>query len=143
MPPPRPQKSRMNAFSPSQRGAPTKSRPSLVPFVCIPCRASFKRPTDGGLCHRPCNLCGKPAVRVDVRFRTPKKSDDREWKKVAYLFEHGFYFQKIYRMVEPGVYLRVNYPRDLKEAKAFVAEHHRQAIVPQSTDTTHPLWRAS
>jgi hypothetical protein len=69
-------------------------------------------------------------VRVDVRIRTPRKSDDRQWKKVEFLFEHGFYFQKVYRELSPGTHVRVRYPRDLAKARSFVVDFESQAIKP-------------
>ena len=99
---------------------------SLTPFVCVDCRASFRRPFEKGVDRRP---CGRDAVRVDVRFRTPRKADDKQWKKVEFLFQHGFYFQKVYRPVARGVLQRMRYPRVLDEARRFVAEFKSQAMV--------------
>ena len=100
----------------------------LAPFVCICCRASFRRPFQKGVDYRPCASCGQDAVRVDVRFRTPRKADDKQWKKVAFLFQHGFYFQKVYRQIARGTFERVPYPKDLTEARRFVVEFKSQAI---------------
>ena len=106
----------------------------LAPFVCIRCRSSFRRPFQKDVDYRPCVSCGQDAVRVDVRFRTPRKADDKQWKKVEFLFEHGFYFQKVYRQISRGTFLRVPYPRDLAEARRFVVEFKSQAIAPGSVD---------
>jgi hypothetical protein len=102
----------------------------LAPFVCVRCRASFRRPYEKGIDYKPCALCGQEAVRADIRFRTPRKSDDKQWKKVEFLFQHGFYFQKVYRLISQGMHLRVRYPRDLAEARGLVAEFKAQAIKP-------------
>jgi len=100
----------------------------LAPFVCLRCRLCFKRPFEEGVDFRPCAKCGERALRADVRFRVPKKSDEKQWRKVEFLFRHGFFFQKVYRMEHPGVYRRIRYPTDLAEAKQFVDEHKGQAI---------------
>ena len=70
---------------------------------------------------------------MDVRFRTPRKTDDKQWKKVEFLFQHGFYFQKIYRQIARGTYQRVPYPADLSGARKFVVEFKSQAIAPNHT----------
>ena len=72
-------------------------------------------------------------MRVDVRFRTPRKTDDKQWKKVEFLFQHGFYFQKVYRQISRGTFLRVPYPSDLAEARRFVVEFKSQAIAPNKS----------
>ena len=104
----------------------------LSPFVCTRCRASFRRPFDKGVDYRPCAFCGQDAVRADVRFRTPRKADDKQWQKVEFLFQHGFYFQKVYRQVAHGTYVRMRYPKDLAEARQFVVEFKSQAIRPNN-----------
>jgi hypothetical protein len=100
----------------------------LAPFVCVQCWASFRRPFQKGVDYRPCASCGRDAVRVDVRFRTPRKTDDKQWRKVDFLFEHGFYFQKVYRQIARGTYVRVLYPRYLAEARRFVVAFKSQAM---------------
>ena len=67
---------------------------------------------------------------MDVRFRAPKRSDDRQWKKVVFLVRHGFVFQKVYKQIGPGAYLRVRYPQTLEEARLFVQEYSDQARLP-------------
>ena len=109
----------------------------LAPFVCISCRASFRRPFEKGVDCRPCASFGQDAVRVDVRFRTPRKTDDMQWKKVEFLFRHGFYFQKVYRQIARGSFQRVPYPTDLAGARSFVVEFMSQAIM-----TNHALRRS-
>jgi hypothetical protein len=112
---------------------------ALAPFVCLGCRASFRRPFHKGVDYRPCASCGKPAVRVDVRFRTPRKTDDKQWKKVEFLFQQGFYFQKVYRQIARGTYLRVPYPSDLADARRFVIEFKSQAITPNTSLEPTPV----
>jgi hypothetical protein len=65
---------------------------------------------------------------VDVRFKAPKRKDTKQWEKVKFLVDHGFYFQKVYRK-EGGAWYRVRYPATLEEAKEFVELYKDQAIV--------------
>ena len=67
---------------------------------------------------------------MNVLFRPPKKSDDRQWKKVEFLVTHGFIFQKIYR-TNGSFGIRVRYPETLEQAKEFVVEFKNQALKGQ------------
>lgn len=100
---------------------------SLVPFSCFTCRSTYKRPFEKTIAYRKCPHCGARAMVMNAHFRPPKKSDDRQWKKVQYLAEHGFNFQKIY-LKEGSVWQRQAYPKDLEEAKEFVLRFKDQAI---------------
>ena len=73
-----------------------------------------------------CPNCGADAVRLGRHFKPPKRSDDKQWAKVRFLWENGFRFQKI--CPEPNSIESIPYPRTLEEAKSFVldyAEHAR------------------
>jgi hypothetical protein len=102
--------------------------PYKIPFVCFECRKCFKRQYDTSTSVRPCPHCKGNAIRMDIRFRVPKSSDNDEWKKIIFLAQHGFYFQKIYRLSESGGYQRVSYPSTLSEAKNFVKKYRSQAL---------------
>jgi hypothetical protein len=75
---------------------------------------------------------------ADIRFRAPKKSDIQQWKKVKFLFEHGFFFQRVYKQIGRGTYASVRYPRDLAEAKVFVTEFKKQAIQTEQGAAANP-----
>lgn len=77
--------------------------------------------------YRICPTCGGHALRMDVRFRAPKKSDDKQWAKVRYLVAHGFVYQKVYRK-QGEVWYRENYPDNLEQARDFVVEFRDQAM---------------
>jgi hypothetical protein len=103
------------------------SAPSLVPYTCFGCRSTFKRPHEKDVLYRKCPSCGGQALRMDARFRPPKKTDDRQWAKVRFLVDHGFVFQKVYRKDGP-VWCRERYPENLEQAKEFVVRFRDQAL---------------
>jgi hypothetical protein len=64
---------------------------------------------------------------MDVRFKAPRKRDDKQWEKVQFLADRGFYFQKVY-LKEGFVWDRKSYPETLKQAKEFVVQFKDQAL---------------
>jgi hypothetical protein len=101
--------------------------PKFVPFTCFECRCTFKREFERDLLLRKCPTCKNDALMMDIRFRPPKKRDDKQWKKVEFLVSHGFFFQKIYRREGPVSY-REKYPSTLEQAKEFVVKYRDQAF---------------
>ena len=71
--------------------------------------------------------CGGVTYNLGRHFKAPKKSDIAQWKKVAYLVHHGFYFQKI-RPIKNS-YCNVSYPSTLAEAKVFVKKYKKHALI--------------
>ncbi len=55
-------------------------------------------------------------------FKAPKRMDTQQWKKVKFLFDNGFRFQKIRIINGSHVIGTVPYPKTLLEAKGFVAK---------------------
>lgn len=104
-------------------------------FVCFACRKSFKRHFDVDPSQYPseieCSECGDTSYNLGRNFKAPKRSDDSQWKKVEFLVEHGFRFQKI--RIGPNHYDTVAYPKTLEEAKEFVRNYKQYAIKPRST----------
>lgn len=96
--------------------------------VCFECRKAFERPWKETEVTATCPNCGGETLRYDKRFRPPKKTNLRQWRKVEFLRDHGFYFQKVYESIEPGVYRRVCYPKDIIAAREFVKTHKLLAI---------------
>ena len=98
-------------------------------FACLACRKSFKRQVDlssecpGELI---CPDCGGTAYNFGRHFKVPRKNDLKQWKKVAFLFEHGFRFQKI--RIGSGHHDVVPYPRTLEEAIEFVVKYQEYAL---------------
>jgi hypothetical protein len=99
-------------------------------FVCFECKTSNMRHFDAAPCDYPdticCPVCGELAVNLGRNFKPPKKTDSAQWKKVKFLVDNGFVFQKI--RVEPNSYESVPYPETLSDAKLFVVKYRHWAI---------------
>ena len=93
-------------------------------FVCLECRKSFKRNCDTTeyVNELTCPDCGKTAYNFGRNFHVPKMSDQQQWKKIKFLFDNGFSFQKVHD--ESGQ--SVPYPKTLEEAKEFVNKYKKQ-----------------
>ena len=105
------------------------STPYNMAFACLKCCKSFKRLVNlSEDCPRNmvCPDCGGVAHNFGRHFKSPKKSDAREWNKVRYLFEHGFRFQRVYD--EENGHQLISYPKTLNEAKEFVEKHKKYAV---------------
>lgn len=111
---------------PSEHYIAPKAYHMLVPYVCLNCRSTFKRPGDHD--QNTCPKCGSTCHRFDVRFRPPPKRDNAQWKKIEFLFGNGIRFQKVYRRDGPAL-VRVGYPKDMREARAFVEKYRTGEFV--------------
>ncbi len=98
-------------------------------FVCFNCRKSFERYNESNEATSNCPECNTLTIRYDPRFKVPKRTDDKQWKKIESLRDNGFYFQKIYKQVGTSSYQRVLYPKDLSEVAEFVKLYKDQAII--------------
>jgi hypothetical protein len=84
----------------------------LHPYACFQCRKSFRRAS------RPkavlaCPHCAGPSIRLDRKFKAPKSSDIKQWRKVESLVRHGFWFESV---DEP-------YPIEIGDVEAFAQKH--------------------
>ena len=99
-------------------------------FVCFECKTSNMRYFDTAPCDYPrtssCPVCSGTTINLGRNFKPPKKSDSAQWKKIKFLVENGFVFQKI--RVNPNSYESVPYPETLSEAKNFVIKYRKWAI---------------
>ena len=99
-------------------------------YACLSCKTAHKRHVEGAPSEYPlkmeCPVCKGTTFNLGRHFKAPKKSDDAQWKKVAFLVEHGFLFQKIRPF--PNSYESVPYPKTLAEAKEFVVKYKKWAI---------------
>jgi hypothetical protein len=92
-------------------------------FVCIKCRKSFKRNCDTSeyVNELICPDCGQTAYNFGRNFHVPKMNDNEQWKKIQFLFDNGFSFQRV--RDESGQ--NVAYPKTLAEAKEFVSKYKK------------------
>src|SRR5690606_28712020 len=67
-------------------------------YACLTCKTANKRHVEGLPSDYPlkmqCPVCNDIMFNVGRHFKAPKKSDSAQWKKVQFLIEHGFLFQK-------------------------------------------------
>ena len=91
-----------------------QSPPYLHPFACFACRRSFKRP--GERDEAVCPVCGTRAVRLNRKFKAPRREDVEQWEKVEALVKLGFRFDTLY----DANGLRIHYPSSKKGIPAFV-----------------------
>ena len=105
--------------------------PYRMAFACLSCCKSFKRKVDLYKEYKMdlnCPDCGGLAHNFGRHFKAPKKSDKKQWQKIAFLLEHGFRFQKI--RFSGGHHNTVSYPNTLEEAKEFVVKYRKYAVRP-------------
>lgn len=97
-------------------------------FCCLDCRKSFKRSVQFGDYPKqlPCLECDGVAYNFGRHFKPPKKSNSSQWRKIRFLFDHGFRFQKV-RVPRDSVE-SVPYPSTLEEAKDFVKRYSEYAV---------------
>lgn len=117
------------------RDLPEKATKNVGPeyamsFACFTCRTANKRHFESAPCDYPdtmmCPICKEATFNLGRHFKAPKKSDLSQWKKVEFLVEHGFVFQKI--RLNGNTFESVPYPKTLSEAKEFVIKYEQYAI---------------
>lgn len=100
-------------------------------YACLSCKTAHKRHVEGRPSEYPlkmeCPICKGTTFNLGRHFKAPKKADNAQWKKVAFLIEHGFLFQKI--RLDPNSYESVPYPKTLVEAKEFVIKYKDWAVI--------------
>ncbi|MGO2010995.1 MAG: hypothetical protein ACTH7Q_02605 [Pseudoalteromonas sp.] len=99
-------------------------------FACCECRTSNKRQFKLAPCDYPktieCPICNGVAINLGRHFKPPKKSDLVQWKKVKFLIEHGFVFQKI--RTDKNSVESIPYPDTLAQAKEFVIKYRQYSV---------------
>ena len=96
-------------------------------YACFDCRKAFKRYPDSDLADHvireraedapvPCPDCKQPMHCMGYDFEAPKKSDVKQWAKVALLYENGFAYHSC-GCCGPGYR-----PATLAEAETFIHE---------------------
>ena len=80
-----------------------------------------------------CPDCGVKMIKVNHKFKPPKKSEIKKWEVVKFLLENGFIYQHIYdNSDKKPPYLE--YPEDLKNAIEFANIYKDQAIKKKITN---------
>ena len=101
-------------------------------YACFICHTSIMRHFDVPPCDYPktmkCPICKSTTVNLGRHFKPPKKSDVAQWKKIKFLAEHGFVFQKI--RTDSNSYDSVPYPDTLPDAREFVVKYKKWAWAP-------------
>jgi DNA-directed RNA polymerase subunit RPC12/RpoP len=118
-------------------------RGQLAPFACFECRKSFKRPQEPQVFERQCPHCGGVAHWFHEKFKPPKSDDRAQWRKVQFLFEHGFRFQPVSKSSPSGGCTHARYPNTFAEAERFVTEFKSQAFTQEPLLAQPPTPRAS
>lgn len=99
--------------------------------ICLKCRISFSINTNSELENNKvvnCSNCHEAMLIVHHKFKPPKRNDLKKWKFVELLVNNGFLFQSVYENISVGVFLKVDYPKNLKEAKEFVEKHKKSKL---------------
>jgi len=90
----------------------------LMPYACLECRRSFKRPrVFAAPKYRPCPACGRPAIGLHPNFKAPRVSNVKQWAKVRLLVEAGFRFYPVWDIEKEK---RIPYPRTLRDAGLWI-----------------------
>ena len=104
-------------------------------FVCLKCKTSNKRHFNVPPCDYPetmtCPICKEESINLGRNFKAPRKNDLAQWKKIEYLIDHGFYFQKV--RPDRSSSDSIPYPRTLAEAKVFVVKYKQYAWKRKTT----------
>jgi DNA-directed RNA polymerase subunit RPC12/RpoP len=81
-------------------------------YACFDCRKTFKY--DAVRDDPKCPQCAKTMVSMGLDFKTPRQNDDRQWRKVKILTQHGYKFGSC-GCSGPG-----ERPKRLSEVKEFL-----------------------
>ena len=101
-----------------------------ISYACLNCRIAFKRSARMKGQQFPllltCTICSGDALNFGRHFKAPPCSDLKQWKKVKFLAQHGFWFQRIHLS---SSWADVAPYRDtLEQAKEFVEKYRDYAI---------------
>lgn len=109
-------------MSPQQRAS--DHRRILHPYLCLPCRTSFKRNViwDAAPDALPCPHCGQPAVWMSRKFKPPRRAANAQWQKVEALVLAGSRFASTVTYAP--------FPKHVRDVPDFVRTHYAN---PRST----------
>lgn len=87
----------------------------LIAHACFACRKSWKMDSDRAVA---CPECAGPAHWMGRSFRTPRRTDSDQWKKVELLWNAGFRFHGDRRHPDAE-----RFPDTPGEVAAFIARN--------------------
>jgi hypothetical protein len=89
-------------------------------YVCLPCRASWKKSPDAGRAH-VCPRCGGPLTDAGTQFAAPRKRDDAGWRALSAVLAAGLRFHPTCLCCEDGPGYRPRTPREVRDRLAHAA----------------------
>jgi DNA-directed RNA polymerase subunit RPC12/RpoP len=92
---------------------PNSSYPYLVAHACFNCQKSFKLSCEK---NHVCPECGGTIYLMGRAFKSPKRGDYEQWRKVQKLYALGFRFYKYGGDYQPM-------PERLREVNRFVEQY--------------------
>ncbi|MGW1401184.1 deoxyxylulose-5-phosphate synthase [Streptomyces sp. NPDC002405] len=63
-------------------------------YVCLPCRASYKKPYDRNRLQRLCPRCAESMIHVGSALAPPRRRDTAAWRTLSVLLHAGVRFHK-------------------------------------------------
>jgi predicted RNA-binding Zn-ribbon protein involved in translation (DUF1610 family) len=101
--------------------------------VCFSCRKAFSiYKNNQEIINLTCPNCGSQTTLFNHKFRPPEQNDVKQWTLVEFLKENGFVYQHVYKQIDRGTCIEVEYPKDLEEAKEFVEMYKKQAYTDKN-----------
>ncbi|MEU7380225.1 MULTISPECIES: deoxyxylulose-5-phosphate synthase [unclassified Streptomyces] len=67
---------------------------AMTSYVCLPCRASYKKPYGRDSPQRLCPRCAEPMIHVGSAFAPPRRRDTAAWRTLSVLLHAGVRFHK-------------------------------------------------
>jgi DNA-directed RNA polymerase subunit RPC12/RpoP len=92
--------------------------------ICLKCRTSYSKGNDLEVqTETNCPQCAIKMTLVNHKFKPPKKTEIKQWEMVKLLVENGFKFQPVYEQIDKGLFLKINYPKNIRDAKEFIEKY--------------------
>ncbi|GGV69186.1 hypothetical protein GCM10010499_17440 [Streptomyces thermoviolaceus subsp. apingens] len=95
------------------------ARMDTTSYVCLPCRAAYKKPFPSPYDQdrdRVCPRCAGPMIHVGSAFATPRKRDTAAWRALSVLLHAGVRF---HRGCSGGPGYRPRTLREVRERMAY------------------------